>query len=483
MKAGFQGATRARIVSLIACGLICWTALAPAEGASDLRARSATEEPRVDSSGAADSVEGLTALLGAGGVSLRLPCGTYLLGQTLALPSHTELYGADPSCVVIKMKQDMSPNPQLKNVTNHTEYTRYNKTVIANADFQAGNSDIYIHDLIVDISGVSDKRVVWLAYFHNIVGLKVDHVKFVGSASVAQSGGVGVLGNSSHIVVKSSSFSGLQGGGACISSWDGTRDVLAQDNDCEGAGSLNFGIQANGSAAAAGAFRPSGDIKFINNVVKNVRVIGIDIDGLCNAKQKCGEVIGAQVRGNEIEKSGLWGVRVGHASHVEVADNRIRDTQKDGVAIVNQLDASMVTLQDVTVERNIIENPDLANSGDNAGIRVGNTGDAPFDIHLRANKISGHAGLAAVRFHPGPAFSGEGSINGTILAVSRVGRGSLVAGERLSGRGVAAGTHVLRQTSGEYGGVGAYEVDRRQETGAVQLEGASDEAAKANAAP
>ena len=42
---------------------------------------------------------------------------------------------------------------------------------------------------------------------------------------------------------------------------------------------------------------------------------------------------------------------------------------------------------------------------------------------------------------------------------------------------------MLRQTSGEYGGVGAYEVDRRQETGAIPLEGASDEAAKANEAP
>lgn len=481
MTEGSRGRRRARGVGLIACGLIGWTALAPAQDVSNLRARSANEDARVDPSGITDSAQGLTALLGAGQVSLKLPCGTYLIGQTLALPSHTELYGADTACVVIKMKQGMPPNPQLKYVANRTEYTIYNKTIIANSAFQAGNSDIHIHDLTIDISGVSDKRVVWLAYFHNISGLRIEHVKFVGSRSVAQSGGVGVLGNSSHVSVKSSSFSGLQGGGACVSVWDGTRDVLAQDNDCEGSGTLNFGVQANGSAAAAGAFRPAGDIKFIHNVVKNVRVVGIDIDGLCNAKRECGEVVGAQVLGNDIEKSGLWGVRVGHASHVEIADNKIKDIQRDGVAIVNQVDAAMVPLHDVTVERNVIENPDLAKSGDNAGIRVGNTGDAPFDIHLRANKISGHAGLAAVRFHRGPAFSGEGAIKGAILTISRVGRGSLVAGERLSGPGVAPETRVLRQISGEYGGVGAYEVDRRQETNAIRLEGAPDEAAGANA--
>ncbi len=290
-------------------------------------------------------------------MNLELPCGTYLLARALALPSHTELYGAAKFCVVIKMKQDMAANPELKNVANRTEYTAFNKTVISNADFKAGNTDISVHDMSIDRAGVSDKRVVWLAFFYNVTGLNVERVKFVGSDSVPQSGGVGMLGDSAHIVVKSSSFSALQGGGACFGVWDGTRDVLAQNNDCDGSGTLNFGIQANGRATAAGTFRSAGDIKFINNEVRDVRVVSIDIDGLCSAKRQCGEVVGAQVLGNDIEKSGVWGVRVGHASHVGVANNRIRDIQRDGIAVVDQVDAAMVTLHDVAVERNTIENP------------------------------------------------------------------------------------------------------------------------------
>lgn len=129
-----------------------------------------------------------------------------------------------------------------------------------------------------------------------------------------------------------------------------------------------------------------------------------------------------------------------------------------------------------------LKTPDLANIPDTASVRVGNGGDAPFEIKVRANKVSGHAGLAAVRFHRGPAFSGEGSIQGTVLTVSRVARGALVAGGRLSGPGVAPGTRVLRQTSGEYGGAGGYEIDRRQHTDGGPLEGVSGEAAAPEAA-
>lgn len=82
-------------LALVACGAIFMATSATARDGTDLRALNAGTDARVDPSGAVDSGPGLKALLGAGGVSLKLPCGTYLVGRPLALPSHAELYAAD----------------------------------------------------------------------------------------------------------------------------------------------------------------------------------------------------------------------------------------------------------------------------------------------------------------------------------------------------------------------------------------------------
>lgn len=64
-----------------------------------------------------------------------------------------------------------------------------------------------------------------------------------------------------------------------------------------------------------------------------------------------------------------------------------------------------------------------------------------------------------------------GSIATTTLTVSAISSGTIKAGMEISGTGVTAGTHIVRQLSGTVGGTGTYEVSASQTVSSTTITG------------
>lgn len=366
-----------------------WKAWHPASGVSVLQFGA-------DKTGVAASDTQINAAAGTGNVKVRIPCGTFLLNNTIALSSNSELAGDGP-CTTVKGSVSLSYNLRALDWYGGTA-TSF-KTLVSNQNFAGTDHDIYVHDITFNSTLVTAGSTHMLV-FASVSQVEVRKNNFYGAGAASNQNGTSFIGQSHDYTVEDNYAEGTQN--ACFDQWDGAYNFKIVGNTCEGGGYVLNGVQVNGiSSGSPRIGRISHSFRIYGNRVRSTASTSIPVWGLCIGAV-CGSVEQGEVFGNTIENdepTGLSsaGIVVGDAQDIGVYGNTISDTRGSGIIVAGNT-ATSVT-KNVVVSNNTLINVDTLGSGgaNDNGIYVGNSTDAPDGVSLIGNTIRGGAYSYAIR--------------------------------------------------------------------------------------
>lgn len=346
--------------------------------------------------GASSSIQlAIDDLPSSGGVLL-FPNGGYLIDSVINIPSNVEVRGSGPACV-LKMSASMAANP------NQYPGALGVRNLFANSDFSLGNSNIYIHDFVIDSSNMGELHHP--ITFYNAEHFRVERNKFIGSTT-KRATQLAAL-NSSHFEFLGNTFvvqnNGQTGEGAAIAVWDGVHDFTINDNDCDCGSQAAYGIQVNGiSTALTANTSHSGVIH--GNRIANARVFGIDVSGLWNGSVPSpvyGVVKNISINGNVVTNvSANYGIRVTDGEQISIVANIIENIAQAGIVISS---ANTGAASNFIVANNIIKDVSMLSPGSFAAIQAGNSGgiDTATKTLISGNIIVGSTHNYALILNPG----------------------------------------------------------------------------------
>lgn len=330
-----------------------------------------------DASGNTDVASVLQKAVGDGGVELVLPCGRFLIGSAVELPSRTTLLGKG-RCTVFLMAHDAAPTRLQR--TSMPGASGAQRSIFTNR--APGDAGITIRSISID--GSQTPANGQMISFYRASKIVIDDVSFLGSGTPRTQDGVSFV-SSSEFVIKNSYCDNFSN--ACYDVWGGSKDFEIYGNVANGRDVLNYGILVNGlTTDNQPATSSNGSI--YRNRINGTKGLGIGIYGLCSPdRNACGTVSNVSVEDNQIDGvSKYHGIMTGNSSDIIISHNQIRGVAGDGVKVSAQNKGGQTT--NVVVEKNQI----TGTAGSATGVSVGTGLDRPANIRvLQDNSITGYA--------------------------------------------------------------------------------------------
>ena len=321
-----------------------------------------------------DASQILRARLDATG-SIRLPCGTFEIGSTIELKSGTRVQGSG-SCTVLKMLRSMPP------AALHAKFVpKASKTLRAIFTNRApGDSNIVIENLTLD--GAASPGNAHLISFYRASNVRVEGVNFIGSGNDAVQDGISMIASTDY-VVRGNTCTRIRN--ACYDQWDGSKRFDIIDNIVDGGYLLTYGILVNGISTAY-AKATTSNFRVSGNRILAVRHLGIGAFGLCSPdRSTCGMVTDGIIDRNLIDGvSDYYGIWIGNAKHVKVAENKIKASNKEAIRVASQ-NAGGYT-RNILVRDNVV-----CGSSEGPGINVGTGADFAVDVRVERNLVRGYS--------------------------------------------------------------------------------------------
>lgn len=322
----------------------------------------------VDSTGEKDSSAGIARAVADGGRKVIFPCGVFLIGQAVRLPSHTEIAGAGP-CTVLKLTENIQGNNNWADMPALRRARTMPGNIFTNADFLRGNDDIKIHDIVLDgSSGTDGRTIVHLLAFYKLKGAVIERVTFLGSGTPDIQDGVAFIASSNYVVANNYVFNVWN---ACFDQWDGSHDFKIEKNFCDGNGKAHGGIFVNGlDSMHASKTTYNGSI--VANVILRVQNAGVYVAGLWNESTIAptyGVVRNINVEHNIIkEVSAFHGIIISDGDGVTATSNKVLHVARQGIRVGSQFRGATSS---ILIKDNLIEDASRAPVKDDA-IRVTN---------------------------------------------------------------------------------------------------------------
>jgi hypothetical protein len=322
----------------------------------------------VDSTGEKDSSAGIARAVADGGRKVIFPCGVFLIGQAVRLPSHTEIAGAGP-CTVLKLTENIQGNNNWADMPALRRGRTMPSNIFTNADFLRGNEDIKIHDFVLDgSSGTGGRTIVHLLAFYKLKGAVIERLTFIGSGTSDIQDGVAFIASSNYVVANNYVFDVWN---ACFDQWDGSHDFKIEKNFCDGNGKAHGGIFVNGlDSMHASKTTYNGSI--VANVILRVQNAGVYVAGLWNESKitpTYGVVRNINVERNIIkEVSAFHGIIISDGDGITVTSNKVLHVAHQGIRVGSQFRGATSS---ILVKDNLIEDASRAPVKDDA-IRVTN---------------------------------------------------------------------------------------------------------------
>lgn len=329
----------------------------------------------LDVSGQSDVAPAIQRVVSDGGVSVALPCGTFLVTSAIELPSNTQIEGQG-ACTVLKM--DAQAKPARLQAGHMPGASGAQRSIFTNRT--PGDTNIVVRALVVD--GRDSPANGQLISFFRASHVLVEGVRFVGAGTPKTQDGVSFVASSDYTVRNNvcTNFTN-----ACYDNWGGDKNFQITNNFVDGKGVLTYGILVNGITTD---YRPGTSANFVirDNKIHNVKELGIGAFGLCSKDRSvCGTIYQATIDSNLIDGvSKLHGIMVGNGSAINVSRNVIRGAAGNGVRVAAQNKGGET--QNVVVEDNVID----AGSGKDAAISVGSGSDMADDIRVQRNRLTGY---------------------------------------------------------------------------------------------
>jgi hypothetical protein len=339
-----------------------------------------------------DVASAIQTAIGSGNKKVVFPCGTYLVASAITLPSKTEIAGAGP-CTIIKESASMAQNSSWSDFSS----APYPKNIFANADWAAGNTNIYLHDITLD--GTAGPNNTHLASFYRSSDIVVERVRFIGDGSTDIQDGVSFPFSSNYKVLHNYCYNIAN---ACYDQWRGSHDFVIADNIADGNGILDYPILVNGlNSSVPDTVTYNGTIT--GNVIINAKSFGINTTGLYDVTGTVrGIVKNITITGNVIRGvTDFYGIRVGDSANVVVSGNVIENTGRDCIRIGAQIGHTSST-SNTTVSNNICKNANTVASATVDAITVANAAD---HTSLLNNTVSGTAQRWSVSIESGTEYT------------------------------------------------------------------------------
>jgi len=323
----------------------------------DVKKLGAKGDGAADDSAAIQSA--INAVPDAGG-AVYLPCGTFVIGATIAFRGNTRIYGDGP-CTIIKESARMAPYapfsvrwPSIRAAP-----------LVTNANYASGNSNIAIDHIAFDMTNATCCGVASHAILcYKCSNVRVDAISVNGDNRHAQDGTAFV--QSTNYQVTNSRVTNVTN--ACYDQWQSSSHFSITDNYCAGGGHLTYGILTTGADTTGGAGTTSHGV-VARNTIYNVTNNAIWIQG-----GSVGSTTDIEVTGNTIDTvTAFTGIRASEATRIRITGNVIRNTFYQCFGTNGERPAGGAT--DVVFAGNTCSNVEKSNSAkpiDGAGILVGN---------------------------------------------------------------------------------------------------------------
>lgn len=307
----------------------------------------------VDPLGLVSSSPAINAALAAG-VFFKLPCGVFLIDAPLIARSGSNI-GGSGACTVLKI------SPSLATDTSAQFGTL--RHVVTNSDYTSGNTDIYVHDLVIDsTAGPTTGVHIHAIGFYKVTRAGVYNVEIRSAAGQLLDDGTAFVASKEYYVRNNRIYGTIN---ACIDQWEGSTDFVISGNLCDGLNLQNYGIVVSGFGTnAAPATTQRGLIA--NNVIRNFPGAGIWLQGGWNGVSGGGATYGLvkkiSVVGNNISNvQGYHGVYLSDAKYNSIVGNTLETIGRVGIVISSE---NTGLSSENIVSDNVIASCNTAASGD-----------------------------------------------------------------------------------------------------------------------
>lgn len=289
--------------------------------------------------------------------AIYFPAGHYLVDTCITIPSARHLYGDGAASKIIASKAFSACAPwSARGAAFGSGYF-----LLTNSDYPAGNTDIVVENLALDLSN-KDVPGSHNIHFHHVGRTRINRVFTNGGND-----GVAFTASTGFTVTHSKANCHSNAG---LDTWEGSRDGLFIGNSVDGCGMpesygiLGTGITTDGRAATTAR------IRIVGNTIRNVSLAGIWIQGGVSGAQS-GSVRDTEVIGNTIETvTGFHGIRTSESARITIAENRIANVRQ--VGILNQGENAAGASTQVVIRGNFIGNASAAGVGLYPAIELAN---------------------------------------------------------------------------------------------------------------
>ena len=282
----------------------------------------------VDPLGLVSSSPAINAALAAG-VFFKLPCGVFLIDAPLIARSGSNI-GGSGACTVLKI------SPSLATDTSAQFGTL--RHVVTNSDYTSGNTDIYVHDLVIDsTAGPTTGVHIHAIGFYKVTRAGVYNVEIRSAAGQLLDDGTAFVASSEYFVRNNRIYGTIN---ACIDQWEGSTDFEISGNLCDGLNLANYGILISGFGTNTAPLTSQRGV-IAGNVVKNFPGAGIWLQGGWNTVTGGGATYGlvkkVSVIGNSVSGiSGYHGIYLSDASHNTVVGNTLENIGRVGIVVTSE---------------------------------------------------------------------------------------------------------------------------------------------------
>jgi hypothetical protein len=350
----------------------------------------------ITATGQIDSAAAINRAIGSGGNTIIFPCGTFVVAETLALPSNTEVSGSG-LCTIIKLSKNVGYNPNWAFMPRTESWRSDNlpANVFANSNFRDGNSNIRIRDLVIDASeGTGGARRVHLIGFYKTSDVEIEGLRFIGSGTPDIQDAIAMVNVSDYVIKNNYSINTWN---ACYDQWDGSHDFRIENNVCDGGGIAASGILINGLSSAHRTNTTFNGI-VTQNEIRHVRNCGIYVGGLWNESREnpvYGVVANIRVENNSVaEISRFHGIIVSDGHDIAVRNNKIANVAREGIRVGSQFRGRT---ENILIARNSVQQAGVAGVPDDA-IKITNGAQS---VTLAANIVGKGQHRYAVSIDPG----------------------------------------------------------------------------------
>lgn len=338
-----------------------------------------------------------------------LPCGTFVVTETIRMPSGSSLRGAG-DCTVLAASPSLAPSTEWRKIKGASAQTNM---MVTNDDFQNGNSNFSISNLTVDASKYARKGHIF--GFYKVSNVKISHVRFVGGRNPNVFDGVAFVNSKSYQVLGNVC---AQVKTACFDNWGGNSDLVISGNKIEGAADFSsYGVLVNG-INTDDTPNTTRNAKIVGNRISSVSQ-GIFVGGLRMKNGQHGAIENIIIRDNIIDSVDYHGIRVSDGHAVTVVENSVDGAGRNCLLVGSEGGGGQT--DDISVYRNKFSG--CASKDSNADAVTLYSGAS--NVKYRQNSIAPGAQRYSIRVDSTVSNSdidASGTADGRLGGVSNSGR-------------------------------------------------------------